>query len=54
MALIIDLSHNIKDTLKRDLGLINEQYNTIYYNIKIKILTRGLLRQLLRSLINKV
>jgi hypothetical protein len=54
MALIIDLSYNTKDTLKRDLGLINKQYNTIYYNIEIKMLTRGLLRQLLRSLISKV
>ena len=44
MALIIDLSHDTKDTLKKDLGLTNEQYNTIYYNVEIKMLIRGLLR----------
>ena len=54
MELIIDLSYNTKDTLKQDLGLINEQYNTIYYNVEIKMLTRRLLRQSLRSLISKV
>ena len=53
MALTIDLSYDIKDTLKRDLGLTNKQYNIIYYDIKIKMLTRGLFRQPLRSLISK-
>jgi len=54
MALIIDLSYNTKDTLKRDLRVMNEQYNTIYYNVEIKISTYRLLGQLLRSLISKV
>ena len=54
MALITDLSYNIKDTLKQDLGLINKQYNIIYYNVEIKMLTYRLLRQPLRSLISKV
>jgi hypothetical protein len=54
MVLIIDLSYNTKDTLKRDLGLINKQYNTIYYDIEIKMLTCGLFGQPLRSLISKV
>jgi hypothetical protein len=53
MALTIDLSYNTKDTLKQNLGLINKQYNTIYYNIKIKMSTHGLFRQLLYSLISK-
>jgi hypothetical protein len=54
MALIIDLSYDTKDTFKQNLGLINKQYNTIYYNVKIKMLTRGLLGQLLYSFISKV
>ena len=53
MVLTIDLSYNIKDTLKRDLGLINKQYNIIYYDIKIKMLICGFFRQPLRSLISK-
>jgi len=53
MALTTDLSYNTKDTLKQDLRLINKQYNTIYYNVKIKILAHRLLRQPLRSLTNK-
>jgi len=44
----------MKDTLKQDLGLINEQYNTIYYDIEIKILIYRLFGQPLRSLISKV
>ena len=54
MALIIDLSHNTKDTLKQDLRVTNKQYNIIYYDVKIKMSTRGLLGQPLRSLISKV
>ena len=42
MVFIIDLSYNMKDTLKRDLGLINEQYNMIYYDVEIKMLIYGL------------
>jgi hypothetical protein len=53
MALTTDLSHDTKDTLKRDLRLTNEQYNTIYYDVEIKMSTRGLLGQPLRSLTSK-
>ena len=53
MVLATDPNYDTKDTLKRDLGLTNKQYNTIYYNVKIKMLTRRLLRQLLRSLTSK-
>ena len=44
----------MKDTLKRDLGLINKQYNTIYYNIEIKMSIYRLFGQPLHSLTSKV